>query len=187
MLKSFDWTEARERKVAEMIAKGMSATQIVNAFYVEEGECPTRNAVIGFISRRPELQKAWRLNRPAGAGSRGGKTHLTRGKSPNPPGRPKADRVKAERRKAEKAKTEGGNVVAITSRRPRKMPRDMDEPVPMMLALEDLRFNQCRWPFGDPQQAGFGFCGHEKLEGSAYCAWHRRRSIAIEYRAEAAE
>lgn len=184
MGKFFDWTEAREAKVAQLIGQGRSATEIVNAFYVDEGECPTRNAVIGFISRRPHLHQAWIANRPAGAGSRGGTTHLTRGQSTNPPGRPRASRRKVD---AAANSGAGGNVVTIAERRPRLMPKDMQEPAPMMLALEDLRFNQCRWPFGDPQQAGFGFCGHVKLEGSPYCAWHRLRSIAVELRAAAAE
>jgi len=178
MSKFFDWTEARERKVAELIGQGRSATEIVNAFYVDEGECPTRNAVIGFISRRPALHAAWVANRPAGPGARGGTTHLTRGKSPNPPGRPLAVIITEEKLTARRQRRKA---------RPRCMPKGMQEPVPMMLPLEDLRFDQCRWPFGDPQQAGFGFCGHQKLEGSPYCAWHRLRSIAVEYRAEAAE
>lgn len=184
MGKFFDWTEERERKVEQLIGQGRTATQIVNAFYVDEGECPTRNAVIGFISRRPKLHEAWIANRPAGAGSRGGTTHLKRGQSTNPPGRPRTSRRKVD---AAANSGAGGNVVAIAKRRPRLMPKDMREPAPMMLALEDLRFNQCRWPFGDPQQPGFGFCGHVKLEGSPYCAWHRLRSIAVELRAEAAE
>lgn len=176
MGKFFDWTEARERKLVELIGQCKSATEIVNAFYVDEGECPTRNAVIGFISRRPALHGAWMLNRPAGAGKNGGTTHLTRGRSPNPPGRPKGT---------------GGNVVALSNRRCKSrkhaMPNQAEAPVPMMLQLEDLRFNQCRWPFGDPREDGFGFCGHVKLQGSPYCAWHRVRSIAVENRAEAAE
>lgn len=102
MGKFFDWTEARERKLAELIGQGKSATEMVNAFYVDEGECPTRNAVIGFISRRPALHAAWIANRPAGAGKNGGTTHLTRGKSENPPGRPKGA---------------GSNVIAIGGRR----------------------------------------------------------------------
>jgi GcrA cell cycle regulator len=186
MSKFFDWTEARERKVEQLIGQGSTATEIVNAFYVDEGECPTRNAVIGFISRRPKLHEAWIANRPAGAGSRGGTTHLKRGNSANPPGRPSASRRKGGGNSAATIES-SGNVVAIAKRRPRLMPKDMQEPAPMMLALEDLGWNQCHWPFGDPQQAGFGFCGHAKLEGSPYCAWHRLRSIAVEFRAEAAE
>jgi hypothetical protein len=178
MSKFFDWTEARERKIEHLIGQGRTATEIVNAFYVDEGESPTRNAVIGFISRRPALHAAWVANRPAGAGSRGGTTHLTRGKSANPPGRPLAVIVTEEKLAARRQRRKA---------RPRLMPKDMHEPVPMMLPLEDLRFNQCHWPFGDPQKAGFGFCGHLKLHGSPYCAWHRLRSIAVEYRAEAAE
>lgn len=42
---------------------------------------------------------------------------------------------------------------------------------PRMVALVDLKANECRWPVGDPREASFGFCGHP---GFPYCAAHAR-------------
>jgi GcrA cell cycle regulator len=42
----------------------------------------------------------------------------------------------------------------------------------LMLPLRQLRGDQCRWPVGDPREAGFGFCGCRKAAGVPYCAYH---------------
>jgi GcrA cell cycle regulator len=42
----------------------------------------------------------------------------------------------------------------------------------LMLPLRQLRADQCRWPIGDPLDAGFGFCGCRKAPGVPYCAHH---------------
>ena len=36
----------------------------------------------------------------------------------------------------------------------------------LMLPLRQLRDDQCRWPIGDPREAGFGFCGRRKSAAS---------------------
>ena len=41
-----------------------------------------------------------------------------------------------------------------------------------MLPLRQLRDDQCRWPIGDPKEAGFGFCGCQKAAGIPYCGHH---------------
>jgi GcrA cell cycle regulator len=38
--------------------------------------------------------------------------------------------------------------------------------------LLDLEPHDCRWPIGEPRQAGFHFCGERHLEGRPYCARH---------------
>ncbi len=38
--------------------------------------------------------------------------------------------------------------------------------------LADLEADDCRWPIGDPRQAGFHFCGAQKEEGRPYCVAH---------------
>ena len=37
--------------------------------------------------------------------------------------------------------------------------------------------DDCRWPIGDPQVAGFHFCGKQKVEGRPYCECHMRRGF----------
>jgi GcrA cell cycle regulator len=51
---------------------------------------------------------------------------------------------------------------------------------PLMLSLLDLTPRSCRWPFGDPDRPGFGFCGHAQAEGSSYCEAHRDISVGAE-------
>lgn len=43
---------------------------------------------------------------------------------------------------------------------------------PAVLALEHLRHDQCRFPIGNPKEAGFGFCGRKAADGRPYCAEH---------------
>ncbi|MDD4520138.1 MAG: global cell cycle regulator GcrA-like protein [Alphaproteobacteria bacterium] len=40
------------------------------------------------------------------------------------------------------------------------------------LVLNDLHFNSCRWPIGDPKDPDFHFCGKETFMGRPYCAEH---------------
>ena len=38
--------------------------------------------------------------------------------------------------------------------------------------LANLEQNECRWPIGDPRDAGFHFCGERQASGRPYCAHH---------------
>ena len=44
-----------------------------------------------------------------------------------------------------------------------------EEVIPLHLSLLELEPWSCRFPFGDSQ---FTFCGHVKIDGSAYCSAH---------------
>lgn len=48
---------------------------------------------------------------------------------------------------------------------------------PLNIALLDLKPRMCRWPTGDgkPQT----FCGHDKISGNSYCAFHAARAITV--------
>lgn len=161
------WTPERVEKLIDMVKAGKSAAEMAEGLY-EHGEAPTRNSVIGFINRRPDIKAIWIRHRP----------------SQSEAGRAAGLKANAQRKQA----------IGLPARKPAKAARqeriDVTAPAPMMLALEDLSANQCRWPYGDPREPGFGFCGHSKLDGSPYCAWHRRRSIdqtGSRFFAEAAE
>jgi GcrA cell cycle regulator len=39
-------------------------------------------------------------------------------------------------------------------------------------AVAALAVGQCRWPDGDPREAGFRFCSGAKVAGKPYCAEH---------------
>ncbi len=38
--------------------------------------------------------------------------------------------------------------------------------------MEHLEAGDCRWPIGDPRQAGFHFCGASQTAGRPYCIEH---------------
>lgn len=40
--------------------------------------------------------------------------------------------------------------------------------------LLDLTKRSCRWPYGDPDQPDFHFCGAKSLAGRPYCAAHHK-------------
>lgn len=40
-----------------------------------------------------------------------------------------------------------------------------------------LERNDCRWPIGDPREAGFHFCGAPQLGGRPYCELHWRMAL----------
>ena len=50
--------------------------------------------------------------------------------------------------------------------RPKNMP---------LVPLPDLG-NGCAWPYGDPQDDDFGFCGQKKDGKTSYCAEHNKRA-----------
>lgn len=43
-------------------------------------------------------------------------------------------------------------------------------------ALLDLDNSDCRWPVGDPQKEGFGFCAAPRRPGKPYCDGHLKRA-----------
>ena len=40
-----------------------------------------------------------------------------------------------------------------------------------LIELDDIN---CHWPYGDPREQGFYFCGALVVEGRRYCATHLR-------------
>jgi len=49
---------------------------------------------------------------------------------------------------------------------------------PKITCITDLKENTCRWPIGDPQKEGFGYCGELPAQNQPYCPHHH--SIAHE-------
>lgn len=43
-------------------------------------------------------------------------------------------------------------------------------------AILALKAASCRWPLGEPGEAGFRFCGGLRLPGRPYCAGHAARA-----------
>ena len=43
--------------------------------------------------------------------------------------------------------------------------------------LGSLKRHECRWPYGDPRQEDFYFCGKPRMGHSPYCEFHKRRAF----------
>lgn len=52
-----------------------------------------------------------------------------------------------------------------------------EPPLEQRKTLIDLEPHHCRWPFGDPRESSFYFCGANKAAGFSYCAGHLRLSM----------
>lgn len=149
------WTDAEKSKVVEFIAAGMSASAIAAQF---EGR--TRNAVIGLSHR---MQK--RLKNPSGwfIGNNRGK--------PGPKSVSVADTDRRKMRKGKPAKI-------LKFEAPKEIVEPVtpvpafDAPEPFMVPLVDN--HGCKWPYGDPKEESFGFCGHDRDGLGPYCTHHAR-------------
>lgn len=51
-------------------------------------------------------------------------------------------------------------------------PDKPEKPAEPAKAVMELQGPTCRWPFGDPREPGFHFCGKPALTGKPYCAEH---------------
>lgn len=49
---------------------------------------------------------------------------------------------------------------------------EIEVPPKQRRGLNDLGPDQCRWPIGDPREAGFHFCHGSKCSGLPYCETH---------------
>ena len=43
--------------------------------------------------------------------------------------------------------------------------------------LRALKRGECRWPYGDPRQKDFYYCGKAKAADHPYCEFHMRRAF----------
>ncbi len=52
-----------------------------------------------------------------------------------------------------------------------------------MLSMLDLAPSQCRWPYGDPREKNFGFCGCKRRDSNVpYCEEHAEMAYQISAR-----
>ncbi len=146
------WTDERIATLRELWEQGHSASQIAGRL----GNV-TRNAVIGKVHRlglsgRPSPVRAERPARPL-------------------PAQPAAPRPQRE-----------APPVAAIRTKPRIAPPapPVAEAEPAARAtLLSINDRMCKWPLGDPGQAGFHFCGRKGQTGVPYCAEHARIAYQV--------
>jgi len=137
-----DWTTERIEILRTMIAAGHSSRQVAEALGL------TRNAVIG---------KARRMNFQL-AGSKYG------------PGHKYVDRPRKQNTGMFKNKTPWPK----STPQPREPMVDRVKPPrpDVLISLMDLTRTTCRWPFGNPDEEGFGYCGQPTNGVRVYCDAH---------------
>ena len=145
------WTDAQTEQLKVLYADGCSASEI--AFEIGG---VTRNAVIGKIHR---LQ----LNQYPSASA----------KQPKEP-RFRLAKARAERRRKVIRNANGLMVMDITfpTLPVGKHHDGRAIPQAQRKSLLELRERDCRFPFGEPGQPGFFFCGALTVTTYPYCAHH---------------
>lgn len=69
-------------------------------------------------------------------------------------------------------RTPEGNMITVLDP---ELPQERQiETAPLNVALLDLEWDSCRWPYGTDS---ITFCGHRKLYGSSYCPAHKAMSV----------
>ena len=136
------WTDTRTERLKKLWADGHSASGIAALL----GEV-TRNAVIGKVHRLGLAGRKTTSRRP-----------VPRRTSPRRNGSGCAGR-----------RLPPARIVRPASP---LVPAPLPSVAALMLPLRQLRADQCRWPIGDPKEAGFGFCGCQKAPGIPYCGHH---------------
>ena len=138
-----DWNDERIAALTKMWQDGMSASQVARQ--------------LGGISRSAVIGKVHRL----GIAGRETPSH-PRALGGRPPSRvPSARGASTPARRA---------APGLAPRVPATPPEMFD--VAASATILTLGEHGCRWPIGDPGEAGFGFCGRLKTGRGAYCTGH---------------
>lgn len=154
------WTDERVELLGKLWSEGLSASQIAALL----GGGVTRNAVIGKVHR---LGLSGRAKSGQPAAPRPPKPRAPSAPSPVSVQRPRVIAAQVEARA-----TIAAFVAPVPT--PFPTPAEIDIPVSERVSILDLRETMCRWPLGDPQKPGFGFCGGRTTTGLPYCAVHCR-------------
>lgn len=147
-------TDDEKQLIRKLWGEGLSDAQIAPRLATLRGRDVTRNVVIGIRNRLGIVRdgRAPRQNRGANAKRAAGGASKRRPRSP-------FANLRAAFRYA------AAEPLPLA-----------DVPTGPLVALDDLEEHSCRWPFGDPKQGPFGFCGARKVTGLPYCEPHARRA-----------
>lgn len=150
------WNDERVELLRKLWAEGLSASQIASRL-----GSVTRNAVIGKVHR---LGLA-------------GRATTSRVKSHRPRTRPAPTKKLAKPRFANVGNVAVRNLFPADAEPYVPPAEELEIPMPERKSIQTLSESSCRWPIGDPQEAGFHFCGKHKVAGLPYCEFHARRAF----------
>jgi len=137
-----EWNEERIEALTRMWREGLSASQVARQ--------------LGGVSRSAVIGKVHRL----GIAGR------------DPPSRPHA----LGGRPSTRIRASAGGTRRAAGR-PSRGPAAPAQPrvafvVAATASIHTLTEHGCRWPIGEPDQTGFGFCGRLRTGAGSYCAGH---------------
>lgn len=163
------WDDASSKRAKQLWAEGDSATQIAVKLAREGLKKTTRNAVIGFIHRQnlhrgaPTLSMKRAPKQP----------RVVRVREENAFQRIKRERADALQALGPKLKLSLAEERAAATARGASLAALTDENgAPLAPSVLQLGPCQCRWPVGDPAQAGFAFCARATAFDQMYCPAH---------------
>lgn len=189
------WNEANVEQLKKLWAEGKSATECAAIL----GQDISRNAVVSKVHRLKLPQRATiRTSRAVPdpvdrARQVTTRAHVDRAKSAAT-AREAVKRIVATRDQANE-----NNGLAFKMAQARKVGLDLQEAMETVLGrqaapdltgplgtprpgdvvrvtLVQLNEHTCKWPIGDPREAGFGFCGAKPIAGKPYCERHAMRA-----------
>ncbi len=152
------WTDERVEVLKKLWAEGLSASQIANHL-----GGVTRNAVIGKVHRLGLSGRA--------TTSRVKSIRPRKRANSSPSGVP-------QMRYVSHGNTALKNVFEadyMTQNEPQLAPvEELVIPPEERATIMSLTECMCRWPYGDPTEEDFHFCGRKKVPGVPYCEFHSR-------------
>jgi GcrA cell cycle regulator len=155
------WTDERVDLLRKLWTQGLSASQIAG----ELAGGVTRNAVIGKVHR---LGLSGRAKAPGSVQT--GRTRKPATRVANHPMAQSGGSVRGNLALAPKIMSAPSPMIAMAP-----LPEsDVVVPMSERVTIMELREAMCRWPFGDPSQAEFRFCGAHSPVGTPYCTHHSR-------------
>lgn len=149
------WTEERVERLKRLVKEGLSNTQIAKQL----GGSATRNSVGGKIDR---LGLRGAVERPT---AKSAAVYVPRAP------KPASDfgRAPVEDNRKTRLHPAGNRVYLVAEDRPLPPERDT---APGSATQATLGAHMCKWPIGDPQDAGFTYCGARAVGKRPYCPTH---------------
>jgi GcrA cell cycle regulator len=146
------WTAEEDQRLTELVKSGKSSGAIA-----AEMEGRTRRSIAGRMNRL-----GLKSHNPVGFNGRSISVAENRNNTNVRGGLVNANRLHAGniRGKKEGRKFDPHHVDRVAA---------PDQP---LVKLADLKRGECRFPFGDPREDNFGFCGAPRLPGYPYCSTH---------------
>ena len=160
MHKASIWSRPEaETMLRALAAEQRSAFEIAVVLTEALGERVSRHGVIG---------KAHRLGIPLNSPGRQRQAAKVREAAKRAARRPRGLVLPANNPRTRRDRLSEATALRETYVEPLRCDDAADNPTPLI----GLKHDSCRWPFGEPGQADFHFCGGLALDGSPYCARH---------------